>query len=54
MRGLLGRRLTLLRSERSPYLAIEYRRPDLDGVEAESIAAGEIPAIGARMVYERA
>ena len=54
LRMLLEERLTELHAERVPFLATEYKRPDLLGAEAEAIAAGELPAIGARLVYERA
>lgn len=53
LRRLLEERLTELHAERVPYLSIENKRPDLLDAEAEAITAGELPAIGARLVYER-
>ena len=53
LRRLLEERLTELHAERVPYLSTENKRPDLLDAEAEAIAAGELPAIGARLVYER-
>ena len=53
LRRLLEGRLRELHFEQTPHLAREYRHPELIDREAASIAAGEIPAIGAQMVYER-
>jgi hypothetical protein len=53
MRGM-GRRFRLLSEQRGPFLARERGREDLHAVEEEAIAAGELQAIGARLVYEAA
>ena len=53
LRRLIGERLREVRAERIPYLAVEYKRLDLLDAETAAIAAGELPAIGARLVYER-
>lgn len=53
LRVLLEAELREVCCERVPYLAIEYKRPDLLDAEVSAIAAGAIPAIGARLVYER-
>jgi SAM-dependent methyltransferase len=53
VRGLLlGARLQPLLDEPAPYLAAESDRPDLEPEERDAISRGELPATGARLVYE--
>jgi SAM-dependent methyltransferase len=49
----MDQRFALLLEERGTFLAREHGREDLHAVEAAAIAAGELPALGARLVYER-
>ena len=46
-------RFRLLFDERGTFLARERGREDLHAAEEAAIAAGELPALGARIVYER-
>jgi SAM-dependent methyltransferase len=52
MRALLGERCRSLLDEPAPYLAAESDRPDLEPEERDAISRGELPATGARLVYE--
>jgi SAM-dependent methyltransferase len=49
----MGERFALLFEERGTFLARERGRDDLHAVEEAAIASGELPALGARLVYER-
>ena len=49
----MGDRFTLLFEERGTFLARERGREDLHVAEEAAIAAGELQALGARLVYER-
>lgn len=51
--GAIGERFALRFEERGTFLARERGREDLHGLEEAAIAAGELPALGARLVYER-
>ena len=50
----MSRRFALRLEEPGTFLARERGREDLHAVEQAAIAAGELPALGARLVYERA
>jgi SAM-dependent methyltransferase len=49
----MGERFQPIFEERGTFLARERGREDLHQVEEAAIAAGELPALGARLVYER-
>jgi hypothetical protein len=49
----MDERFALLFEERGTFLARERGREDLHQVEEAAIAAGELQALGARLVYER-
>lgn len=49
----MGERFALRFEERGTFLARERGREDLHAAEEAAIAAGELPALGARLVYER-
>jgi SAM-dependent methyltransferase len=49
----MGQRFALRFEERGTFLARERGREDLHAVEEAAIAAGELQALGARLVYER-
>jgi len=49
----MERRFAPLFEERGTFLARERGREDLHAVEEAAIAAGELQALGARLVYER-
>jgi ubiquinone/menaquinone biosynthesis C-methylase UbiE len=49
----MGQRFALLFEERGTFLARERGREDLHAAEEAAIAAGELQALGARIVYER-
>jgi SAM-dependent methyltransferase len=52
LRDLLARRFFALLDEPDGYLAYESDRPDLEAEERAAIASGELPPVGARLVYE--
>jgi SAM-dependent methyltransferase len=49
----LDERFALRFEERGTFLARERGRDDMHAVEEAAIAAGELPALGARLVYDR-
>jgi SAM-dependent methyltransferase len=50
----MGERFALLFEQRGTFLARERGREDLHEAEEAAIASGELQALGARLVYERA
>jgi SAM-dependent methyltransferase len=49
----MGERFALIFEERGTFLARERGREDLHAAEEAAIASGELPALGARIVYKR-